>query len=73
MQFNRIVMRSKFTDDYSAKFRLFARSPKIVSMPVLEGLPKFASKKFSNYDELNAWKRQYLMEIASRGGCRWRS
>ncbi|HRY48624.1 MAG TPA: hypothetical protein P5186_11290 [Candidatus Paceibacterota bacterium] len=42
-------------------------------MPVLEGLPKFASKKFSNYDELNAWKRQYLMEIASRGGCRWRS
>ena len=37
------------------------------------GLPKFSPKSFRNYDEMNAWKREYLKEIAAQGGIKWKN
>ena len=63
----------KTSDDYKAKLRLWALRPRVVALPRLEGLPRFGAKKFKSYDEMNAWKRELLKEIAAKGGCRWTS
>jgi len=63
----------KISDDYAAKVRLWAASPRVRPIPRLSNLPRFGSKKFNSYDEMNAWKRQLLKEIAANGGCRWTS
>ena len=61
----------KFSDDYSAKYRIWARESKVVRMPRPEGVPRFGSRKFDSYREFNAWKRAMLEQIASQGGLRW--
>ena len=43
-----------------------------MKFPVPVGLPKFSKKSFRNYDEMNAWKREYLREIAAQGGIKWK-
>jgi len=58
-------------DDYGAKFALWARRPEIFALPGFEGLPRFGTRRFSSYEELNRWKRELLAEIARRGGVRW--
>jgi hypothetical protein len=59
------------TDDYLAKCKIWAANPRVHPLPKFQALPPFKSKKFDTYDEYNAWKREYLMEIARNGGEQW--
>jgi len=59
-------------DDYKAKYRLWVSHPPLFSPPVPLNLPRFGCKRFSSYEELNAWKRQYRLEIARAGGVQWK-
>lgn len=61
----------KFTDDYEAKLTIWARNPRVVPLPKLQGLPRFGVKRFSSYEALNEWKRDLLAELAARGGVKW--
>jgi len=61
----------KYTDDYSAKYGIWARENKVIRLPQAQGLPRFNSRKFSSYGEFNAWKRNLLDRIALQGGVRW--
>jgi len=61
----------KFSDNYSAKYEIWARQSKVSRLPAVSGIPRFESKKFSSYEELNAWKRSLLAQIAARGGVKW--
>jgi len=40
-------------------------------MPKATDWPPFSAKKFSSYQEMNEWKKQYLLEIARHGGLKW--
>ncbi len=61
----------KATDDYNAKYRLWARNPKVCALPRPVGLLRFGHKSFNSYEELNSWKREYLRQIAAAGGVTW--
>ena len=61
----------KVTDDYDAKLTLWARTPKVVPLPKVSGVPRFGVKRFSSYQELNAWKERLLLEAAEQGGLTW--
>lgn len=61
----------KATDDYAAKYDFWARAGKPCRLPTARGLPPFRSRKFSSYEEFNAWKRQRLEQIAQQGGIQW--
>ena len=61
----------KYTDDYQAKYRIWAAEGKVCPLPRCVGWPDFRSKKFSSYEEMNAWKRELLLEVARKGGVRW--
>ena len=63
----------KFTDDYSAKIRLWIDRSEVVSVPRISGIPKFRAKKFSSHAEMNAWKQDLIKQIAAQGGCQWTS
>ena len=54
------------------KFKLWLKHPPEMKFPVPSNLPGFSKKSFRNYDEMNAWKREYLKEIAARGGIQWK-
>ncbi len=54
----------KITDDYKAKYRLWAANPRVIAAPAAPKLPKFASRKFSSHAEMNEWKRGLLLELA---------
>jgi hypothetical protein len=54
----------KITDDYKAKYRLWAATPRVIPAPAPPKLPKFASRKFSSHAEMNEWKRGLLRELA---------
>jgi hypothetical protein len=56
--------RMKSTDDYKAKYRLWAANPRVVAAPPAPRLPKFASRRFSSHAEMNEWKRNLLRELA---------
>jgi hypothetical protein len=60
----------KYTDDYSAKLRLWAQNPRVLPLPKIAGLPKFSAQKFKSHAEMNVWKEEYLKHIAASGGCR---
>jgi hypothetical protein len=61
----------KITDRYDAKIELWARHPRVYPQPKMKGLPHFGHRKFSSWEEFNAWKREFLREIARRGGVTW--
>jgi hypothetical protein len=63
----------KYTDDYSAKIRLWIERTVVVPLPKMTGLPRFAPQKFRSHEEMNAWKKAYLEPIAAQGGCQWTS
>jgi hypothetical protein len=67
------MLTVKYTDDYSAKIRLWTENSVVAPLPKLSGLPKFAPLKFRSHEEMNAWKKAYLKQIATQGGCRWMS
>lgn len=54
----------KITDDYNAKYRLWAAKPTVVPAPAAPRLPDFKSKRFSSHAELNAWKLSVLRQRA---------
>ena len=54
------------------KIRLWLANPPVMKFPVPTNLPRFSKKSFRNYDEMNAWKREYLKEIAMQGGIKWK-
>jgi hypothetical protein len=66
-----ITSEMKLTDDYLAKYRIWACNPTVWPLPRAVGLPHFGHRKFASYEEMNAWKREYLLEIATTGGVQW--
>ena len=63
----------KTVDIREQKIRLWLTDPPEMKFPAPVDLPKFSKKSFRNYDEMNAWKREYLSEIAARGGIKWKN
>jgi hypothetical protein len=61
----------KATDDYRAKLDIWAREGKVSPLPKAVGIPRFRAKKFRSHQEMNAWKRQLLAEIAANGRLQW--
>jgi hypothetical protein len=61
----------KRTDDYRAKYELWARAGKVCPLPKVSGLPRFGSRRFCSYAEMNQWKQEFLAAIARQGGVRW--
>lgn len=61
----------KYTDDYKAKFKIWAKEGKVYPIPRITNLPRFGSRKFSSHAEMNVWKRQLLAELAANGGAKW--
>jgi hypothetical protein len=61
----------KTTDDYQAKIKYWASLPEVPRLPRPTAWPPFQAKKFNSYQEMNDWKRKYLLEIAARGGLQW--
>ena len=61
----------KFTDNYGAKLEIWARESKAHPLPHVAGIPRFGSKKFKSYGELNAWKKDLIEQIAAGGGVKW--
>lgn len=64
---------TKVNDDYQAKLRFWATNPKVVALPQPLNVPRFGSRKFSSYAEMNAWKVELAQQIARQGGLRWKS
>ena len=61
------------SDDHKAKIRPAVRFPQPCTPAEAEGFPPLTCKRFSGYEELNAWKRECRREIARAGGLRWKS
>lgn len=62
----------KYSDDYTAKLKIWASDPKAQHVPSLSNLPKFGARKFSSCEEMNAWKRSLIQQLISSGGARWK-
>ena len=54
-----------------AKLRLWAADPKPARLPRLANVPRFRSRKFNSYQDLNAWKDELIRELIRRGGAKW--
>ncbi len=61
----------KVTDDYLAKYRLWASNPQVVAIPHAPRLPNFKSRKFATYQEMNQWKEAVLKELAREAAAKW--
>jgi hypothetical protein len=62
----------KYTDDYNAKFEIWAKEKKIHPLPNFDFPFRIESKKFSSYEEFNRWKDDLLLRIADAGGLKWK-
>ena len=54
----------KITDDYKAKYRLWAQNPRVAPVSKAVKIPRFKSQRFSSHAEMNAWKQSVLRELA---------
>ena len=54
----------KITDDYNAKYRLWAANPVVAPAAAAVKLPGFKSRRFSSHTELNEWKSSVLRQLA---------
>jgi hypothetical protein len=54
----------KITDDYKAKYRLWAANPTVTPASAPVKLPNFKSRRFSSPAEMNAWKDSVLRQAA---------
>ena len=54
----------KVTDDYNAKYRLWAANPTVAPAAEPVKLPGFKSRRFATHAELNAWKSSVLRQLA---------
>lgn len=59
----------KVTDDYRAKYRLWAQATRTVPAGAPLRIPGFKSARFATHAEMNAWKTSVLRLLAqaSRG------
>lgn len=57
----------KFTDDYDAKFKIWALDPTPKPELPMPRMPKFKPQRFSSHAEMNAWKEQLILRLASEG------
>ncbi len=64
---------NRVKDDFKAKYSLWIKNPSAFTLPTAYDFPPFGHKRFSNYEEMNAWKRQYRAEIARTGGVKWKN
>lgn len=62
----------KISDDYEAKFKIWAENPKVYPMPKIVFPFKIPSQKFSSYEDFNKWKNDLLADIAKHGGVQWK-
>ena len=60
----RPIALMKITDDYKAKFRLWARHPRVIPAAPAPSLPNFKSRRFSSHAEMNEWKQSVIRELA---------
>jgi hypothetical protein len=56
--------RMKVSDDYNAKYRLWAANPIVAPAGKAVRLPDFKSRRFASHAELNAWKLSVLLQLA---------
>ena len=54
----------KVSDDYNAKYRLWAANPVVAPAGKAVRLPDFKSRRFASHAELNAWKLSMLLQLA---------
>jgi hypothetical protein len=54
----------KITDDYKAKYRLWAENPRVMPASMAVRIPQFKSQRFSSHQEMNSWKRSVLRKLA---------
>jgi hypothetical protein len=55
----------KATDNYNAKYRLWAEKPTVIAAGAVVKLPDFKSRRFTSHAELNAWKTSVLLQAAA--------
>ena len=65
-------MKRKFTDDYEAKYEIWARERRVIAQPRPANLPRFKPQKFSSYEEFNRWKRELIEQVIRSGGFQWK-
>ena len=68
---HRIIPAMKITDDYGAKYELWAREGKAVRLPRIANLPAFGHRRFDTYEQLAAWKQSLKDELLRQGGAKW--
>ena len=61
----------KYTDDYEAKIRIWARESKVYPLPPVKKLPRIRSRKFNSYEEFNRWKTDLLKKCAASEETEW--
>ncbi|MBU4201261.1 MAG: hypothetical protein KKE37_13395 [Verrucomicrobia bacterium] len=54
----------KYTDQYEAKYRIWATTGKVYPLPAVIRIPGFRSIKFNSCADMNAWKRKQLEKLA---------
>ena len=54
----------KITDDYKAKYRLWAENPRVIPAPAPPKLPRFKSLRFNSHLEMNEWKQHIVRQLA---------
>jgi hypothetical protein len=54
----------KITDDYNAKYRLWAEAQRVVPASPPVSLPGFRSRRFSSHAEMNEWKQSRIKDFA---------
>lgn len=60
------------SDDYNAKYRIWAAEPRVIPAPAPVRIPDFKSRRFSSHAEMNVWKEAVLRQLAQAapGPCR---
>jgi hypothetical protein len=61
----------KFTDDYTAKYKIWAKESKVHPLPRIVNFPRFGAVRFNSYEEMNEWKRAQVAALARQGGVKW--
>jgi hypothetical protein len=56
--------RMKTTDDYKAKYRLWAENPRVIPPAAAPRIPHFKSRRFSSHAEMNEWKQSLIRQLA---------
>lgn len=63
----------KITDDYGAKYRLWAAAPRVAPAGPPVRIPGFRWAKFDTWGEFNAWKADAVRRLAEEAARRERS